>query len=103
MADDPYDENLDARLARLAGSDLAPFARKLSDLLAGIRNDFDGEARERLEGVVSETLDRQIALEAGRVRTARALEELADTQRELIETLYGLLLDAVPDDGATRH
>ena len=97
------EESLDDRLARLGGSDLAPFARKLRDLLAGIRSDFDGDARARLEAVVAETLDRQLALQSGRERTAQALDQLAARQRELIDGLYSTLLEAVPDDGATRH
>lgn len=97
------DESLDERLARLAEGELAPFARQLRELLAGIRADFEGETRERLEGVVSETLDRRLALRAGRERTQQALATLAARQSELIDSLYQLYLAAVPDEGATRH
>lgn len=96
------EESLDERLARLGQSDLAPFARKLNDMLAGIRADFVGETRERLEREVAATLDRQLALREGRIQTAQALSELMTRQRELIETLYGMYLKAAPDDG-TRH
>jgi hypothetical protein len=52
---------------------------------------------------VSETLDRQLALQSGRACTAEALQDLVARQRELVDALYGLLLAVAPDEGATRH
>ncbi len=102
-ADDRSGESLDARLAALEGGHLAPFARKLAEMLAGIRADFQGETRRRLEAEVEAALDRQLAVDAGRERATQALAELARRQSEMIDALYGLYLATVPDEGATRH
>ena len=98
------DDDLHQRLAELARTPQhAEFARKLSDALSGIRRDFHGEARERLEGMISEALVRQLQRVESRERADSALDELQTSQEELVAALYGLLLRLVPDDGATRH
>jgi len=99
MADD-----LQARLAALAREPKhAEFARKLSEALAGIRRDFHGDARVRLEAMIGESLERQLERVECRERTEAALADLETSQAELVHALYGVLLKLVPDEGATRH
>lgn len=98
----PHD--LQARLDALAREPQhAGFARKLSDALAGIRRDFHGDARARLEEMIAEAIERQLVRVEGRERVQAALAELETSQAELVEALYGVLLRLVPDDDATRH
>ena len=97
-------EDLHSRLTALAREPRhAEFARKLADALAGIRRDFHGEARERLEQEVNEALGRQLRRVESRERAEAALADLETSQSELVRALYGVLLRLVPDDGATRH
>ena len=81
----------------------AEFARKLSDALARIRRDFQGEARERLEQMVADTLGRQVEQVRSRECVDAALADLQASQADLVRGLYGVLLRLIPDDGATRH
>lgn len=98
------DSDLERRLAALAEQPRwAPFARKLGEALAGIRRDFRGPARQKLERVVAETLERQLALADSRRRADAALRDLEARQAELQGALWEILLRMVPDDGATRH
>lgn len=97
-------DDLQQRLAELAREPRhADFARRLSEALAGIRRDFHGAARERLETMIADALERQLERVEARVRADAALRDLEETQGELVHALYGLLLQLVPDDGATRH
>ena len=97
-------QDLKARLAALARDPRhATFARKLDDALAGIRRDFHGAARERLEGMIDEAIGRQLERAECRERADAALASLETSQAELVQALYGVLLRLVPDDGATRH
>jgi hypothetical protein len=97
-------DDLQRRLTELAREPRhADFARRLSEALAGIRRDFHGEARARLETMIAEALERQLERVEARVRADAALDDLRETQGELVHALYGLLLRLVPDDGATRH
>jgi hypothetical protein len=99
MADD-----LQQRLAELAREPRhADFARRLSGALADIRRDFHGQARDRLEAMIADALDRQLERVEARTRADAALRDLEKSQSELVHALYGLLLRLVPDDDATRH
>jgi hypothetical protein len=98
------DHDLQARLAALAREPRhTAFASKLAEALAGIRRDFHGDARARLEAMVGEALDRQLERLGNLDRAQTALAELETSQADLAEALYGVLLRLVPDDGATRH
>jgi len=96
--------DLEQRLAKLAREPQhAEFARKLSEALSGIRRDFHGGARERLEAMIDEAIARQLERADCRERAEAALAGLETSQAELVHALYGVLLRLVPDDGATRH
>jgi hypothetical protein len=96
--------DLKARLAALACDPRhAAFAHKLDDALAGIRRDFHGDARERLERMIDEAIGRQLERVECRERADAALTDLETSQAALVHALYGVLLRLVPDDGATRH
>ena len=97
-------EELRDRLARLARDPRhTEFAHKLADALAGIRRDFQGDARERLEEMIDEALERQLQRVENRERAEVAMAGLETSQAELVSALYGVLLRLVPDEGATRH
>jgi len=97
-------EDLRRRLDELTREpEHAEFARKLSDALARIRRDFQGEAREHLEQMVADTLGRQLEQVRSRQRVDAALADFQASQAELVHGLYGVLLRLIPDDGATRH
>jgi len=97
-------QDLKTRLAELSRDPRhEAFARKLADALAGIRRDFHGDARERLEGMIDDAIGRQLERVECRERADAALAGLETSQAELVHALYGVLLRLVPDDGATRH
>jgi len=97
-------QDLETRLAELSRDPRhAAFARRLADALAGIRRDFHGDARARLEAMIDEAIGRQLERVDCRERADAALAGLETSQAELVQALYGILLRLVPDDGATRH
>jgi hypothetical protein len=97
-------QDLKARLDALAQEPRhARFARRLADALAGIRRDFQGDARVRLEALIDDAIERQLERVECRERADAALADLETSQAELVHALYGVLLRLVPDEDATRH
>ena len=78
-------------------------AERLLELLAEIRQGFEGALREQLEGLVADALSRHLLIAENRRRADDALADLRACNEELTQALYALLLRLDPDEGATRH
>lgn len=61
------------------------FAQRLLGIAARIERDFDGDERERLLGLVRETLERHVEIRENTRRAREMLEQIDEDQRTLLQ------------------